>query len=129
MVGASCAVCGGPMRPLFTGSYCPRDCDRAPTVAGPNGHHHFLTLKGNTYRAVRIEKGQTFPREAIYGWRLHGKVHGPAEDPDLPMEEVLQEIYRLRSADPLGQPGWKCMPDNYIEPAYNASIGFIPMDR
>lgn len=25
---SECPVCKGPMKPLFTGSYCPKDCDR-----------------------------------------------------------------------------------------------------
>ena len=115
------------MRPLFTGSYCPRDCDRIPAGIGSTGHQHFLVLRGKTYRAIRIEPGQRFPREAIYGWRLHGKDHGPAEDPDLPMEELLREIYKLRRL--VNEPGWKCMPHNYTEPAVHSSIGFIPMDK
>lgn len=25
---STCPVCNGPMKPLFTGSFCPKDCDR-----------------------------------------------------------------------------------------------------
>lgn len=28
----NCPTCSGPMVPLFTGSFCPKDCDRRPPV-------------------------------------------------------------------------------------------------
>ncbi|MFA6159156.1 MAG: hypothetical protein WC763_06055 [Candidatus Paceibacterota bacterium] len=34
----TCPACGGPMSPLFTGSFCPRDCDRPRAVTqAPTG--------------------------------------------------------------------------------------------
>lgn len=33
----NCLTCGGQMKPLFTGWFCPRDCDRKPASPLSNG--------------------------------------------------------------------------------------------
>lgn len=52
-----CPVCSGPMKPLFTGFFCPKDCDRAAPSTG-SGIDRFVftwTYKGKAERweAVR----------------------------------------------------------------------------
>lgn len=36
----ACTVCGGPMKDLFTGTFCPKDCDR-PRAPVPKSSHSF----------------------------------------------------------------------------------------
>lgn len=90
------------MRPLFTGMFCPRDCDRPGSSA--QDRHVLRGIDGDDWLVQRVEPDQPIPRGFTRGWWLH-KGGISTEDADNSVEdlvELLQEHWRHRSR----APGW-----------------------
>lgn len=100
---STCPTCNGPMRPLFTGSFCPRDCDR-PTTRSAQEEYLFL-YSGIKYRVIRLTVDDPIPAEAAWGWCLSSKSE-PYQSADLPTEEVLDALAQYRKKFAHQVPGW-----------------------
>ena len=100
---STCPTCQGPMRPLFTGMFCPRDCDRSTARSARN---EFLFLHcGIQYRVIRLTGNDPIPAEAVYGWSLSSGSE-PYQNSDLPMKEVLDALAQHRKKFAHQFPGW-----------------------
>lgn len=77
-----CPVCNGPMKPLFTGFFCPKECDRPkqvvavhPSISDPSDIYIFKH-NGQTWSAY-LEKVKSPGDSAWRGW-WYDSSHGDA---------------------------------------------------
>lgn len=124
----ACPKCGGPMKPLFIGSFCPRDCDRpaGPTPAVSGDVAYRFVCGGKSYRVFRVETGGRFPSGTTYGWHLNGSGL-MREDSRLPMDELLAELAKHRT-HPGARPGWLVDAGNRGITMPCPTLAFIPND-
>lgn len=61
-----CNICGSSMKPLFTGFYCPKDCDR------PRSLHSWERYKDTNWYYIELKIGDRIPDEATHGWWMDG---------------------------------------------------------
>lgn len=110
----SCPTCGGPMKPLFTSTFCPRECDLRTTTAAPI----VVEIKGRRWSVELVAAGEWPKPDGIWhGWFI-GHEGRPTEG-DL---ETFDGFYGGSTA-----PGWISSNDR---PYFHENGGFIfrPLD-
>ena len=86
-----CPTCHGPMKPLFTGSFCPRDCDR-PAAATSARQHLLRGIGGSDWLVERVEVDGTVPQTATHGWGLYpGGLPGENERDSI--ERLIEDLH------------------------------------
>lgn len=88
---AACTACGSQMLPLFTGLFCPRDCDRRErTVAGvqPERWDLEVVLGGSLWRFRRLDAS----REKIPLIATHGSWPCGSWDMQTPLQKVNRHL-------------------------------------
>lgn len=64
----NCAICLGKLQPLFTGLFCPRDCDRVSREQIPGSI--VFSFAGKEWIGKRVPRGVSIPRQATHAWVL-----------------------------------------------------------
>lgn len=65
VMNTTCTFCGGAMKPLFSGYFCPKDCDRKPSLGDLTT---FWTWFNQKYRVQFVSTGELIPVWATHGW-------------------------------------------------------------
>lgn len=85
---ATCDVCGGPMRPLFTGSFCPKDCDSRAAKAQSEPWELEVVLDAVLWRFKRFDVS----REKVPLVATHGIWACGSWDMGTPLQEVNRHL-------------------------------------
>lgn len=64
-----CVTCGRTMQPLFTGMFCPNDCDRRRIPGGSSGILR-ATFQGQTWLVKRVRPDEKYPTWMTRSWIL-----------------------------------------------------------
>jgi hypothetical protein len=121
----TCSVCGGPMKQLFVGTYCPRDCDR-PKAAEPKKFcletmislkrppvptHILITDSGSKWGMRRLQVGDTMPDiEGLRAWWLKPRALKGAFFPTMSTAETSDDELAACHRDN-DKPGWDVKED------------------
>lgn len=116
----NCSSCNGPMVPMISSWFCPKDCDRLPSVT--------TVYRGKVWNVSLIHAGQNLPPEATHGWCLTSHDSGlSGYSRTMSLQQVMARLqeYDIWKNSPF--PGWE-MRDNrwrFTNGVSNSGMDFV----